>query len=580
MKAILQQQPPDSNRVKLLIELSTIYRQSSQDSSWSFGEAARKLAEQLHYETGLADAFVNLGILHRIRGSYTQAMEELLKASAIYEKLHATASLADSYLELAQLYKNMSGANNTEEYLDRAISYSKQAYGLYNSIRDTAGLANSLNQAGICYRDKGKTYGRLTYYDTAYIQYTKALGLISNGSVGQENLGRLYNNISQVYSEYHHDYKKALEYLFRAVAFNNSRNSLSGLSFNYGNISNAYSKLGDHRQALLYARKMLEAGQQLKQPERIQNAYGGLYRSFLAAGKTDSALYYYVLADKLDDSLTNLDKNRQVLDLQTKYETGKKESEIVRLQTESHDNNKRIAYLLTGIILLTLLAGSLIWLYQRVRKQRRQIAGQSARLEVMMKELHHRVKNNLQIVSSLLSLQTHKLTDAGAINVLKESQLRVQAMSFIHQRLYKTDLLTAVNMREYLTDLAESLVSSYGYHRDQFDLRISVEKELLDIDKALPTGLIINEMVTNSLKYAYGAVSRPSLTISLKEENGNIVITVKDNGPGIDAEAWKQKGHSFGKQLITALCRQLRAQQQLVVDGGTAFTITIPAQAA
>ncbi len=108
-----------------------------------------------------------------------------------------------------------------------------------------------------------------------------------------------------------------------------------------------------------------------------------------------------------------------------------------------------------------------------------------------MKELHHRVKNNLQIVSSLLSLQTYKVQDEEAVLVLKESQQRVQAMSFIHQRLYKTESLTAVNMKEYLTDLAESLVSSYGYNRDDFDLHIAVDKEMLDIDKALPIGLII-----------------------------------------------------------------------------------------
>lgn len=570
----------DTVRVNLLNQLSQIYIQTSQDSVWQYALAAKELAEKIHYTKGLADALLNISICHRIEGDYSMALKENLESIRLHETSVATSSLATATLQLAQLYKDMSGSNNTDEYLDRAIAYSKQSYDWYQAGGDTAGMVCSLNMMGICYRDKGKLYGRLNYYDTAYIQYTKALAFVDQTGKGTQYLSRLYNNISQVYSEHQKDFTKALEYLFRAVEINKQENSYSGLSFNYGNIAYAYTKIDNHEQSLLYARKMLEVARALDRPERIRNAYGQLHASFKGAGLPDSALQYYILADRLDDSLTNLAKTRQVMDLQTKYETGKKQLEIERLQVEGNTKNKRITILVIGMVLLAAFVGCMIWLYQRVKKQRQQIAEQSTRLEVMMKELHHRVKNNLQIVSSLLSLQTNKLTDEGAISVLKESQLRVQAMSFIHQRLYKTDTLTSVNMKEYLTDLAESLVASFGYDRDGFDLAIVVEKELMDIDKALPTGLIINEMVTNSLKYAYQSVNRPALTIALKEDNGHIIVSVKDNGRGIDMEAWKQTSGSFGKQLITALCKQLRAKQSLVVDGGTEFTITIPAQAA
>src|SRR5581483_5108236 len=145
---------------------------------------------------------------------------------------------------------------------------------------------------------------------------------------------------------------------------------------------------------------------------------------------------------------------------------------------------------------------------------------------------------------------------------------------------YKTESLTVVNMKAYLTDLAESLVSSYGYNKDDFDLHLVVEKEMMDIDKALPIGLIINEIVTNALKYAYTNSNKPALHISLTEQENNIVCFIKDNGVGIDEQQWKKQKQSFGKQLITALCKQLRAQQNLVVNEGTGFTITIPKKAA
>lgn len=538
--------------------------------------SAAALASQLHYPAGLGEALFQASECYRLKGDYPAALDQCMQSLRVWEEQKELSRQAQLILQMASLQKDLSGSNQTEAYLDKGIAYCRQAYPLYEQVKDTAGMVNNLNTMGIIFRDKGKVWGQLRYYDTAFTAYTKALSLIARSGKGKGALGRIYNNISQVYLEYKKDYRTALDYLFKAVHFNDSNHNTNSLSYNYGNISNAYVQLHDYDQGLLYARKMMEAARALNRPERIQNAALQLYRTFEARGQMDSALQYYVKADMLDDSLTNLSKSRQVMDLQTKYETVKKEVEITRLQSESSSKNKQILLLIVSSALFALLAAAMIWLYRRVQKQRRLITEQSTRLELMMKELHHRVKNNLQIVSSLLSLQTNKLQDEGAITVLKESRLRVQAMSFIHQRLYKKDDLTAVNMKEYLTDLAELLLSTYGYDRDGFDLQISANREMLDIDQALPIGLIMNEMMTNALKYAYAGVARPSLHIVLTDSAQQLVCQVKDNGIGLDESKWKQKSSSFGKQLITALCRQLRAQQSLAVDGGTQFTITIP----
>ncbi|WP_167286076.1 tetratricopeptide repeat-containing sensor histidine kinase [Paraflavitalea devenefica] len=571
--------PNDTAKVNLLNKLAASYLQINQDSITSIAQRAKALAEQIKYEKGIADATLYIAIVKRQRGNYIAALDEFLSSIKIYEQLKATSSQAGGYLHIAQVYKDMSGSNLTLKYLEKGIDYSQLAYQLYHSKPDTAGMVDALSSQGIIYRDMGKMPGREHYYDTAYRVYTQALQLIRSGK-GTQHTGKLYNNISQVYLEHKKDYTKALDYLFQAVAFNKSHHNFSSLSFNYGNISNVYVKLNNPTQALLYARKMEETALQLHWPERLVNAYRQLHTSFQASRQYDSALHYYVLADKLDDSLNNVAKTNEVVDLQTKYETAKKESQIQTLRIESSDKNKRITVLVIGVIVFAALAVCMIWLYRRVKKQRQQIALQSKNLETMMKELHHRVKNNLQIVSSLLSLQTYKVQDAGAVSVLRESQQRVQAMSFIHQRLYKKDELTSVNMKEYFTDLAESLLASYGFDRDHFDLQIRIDREMMDIDKALPIGLIINEMITNSLKYAYRDIQHPSLLISLTEDTSNMVFLIRDNGIGINEETWKQKSNSFGKQLIGALCKQMRAKQTLVIDGGTAFTITIPREVA
>jgi len=580
LQKVLPAHPGDTSKVNLLNKLAASYIQTNLDSMFSLARQAKALAEQLKYPEGIADATVQIAIASRNKGNYTTALEEFHQAIRLYEQSKAISPEAGAHLNVAQVYKDMSGSNLTKEYLDKSVLYSRQSYKLYQSVPDTAGMVNALNMLGVLYRDIGKIKGTEHYYDTAWRAYDQALQLIGTSGKGAEHTGKLYNNMSQVYLEYKKDYPTALNYLFKAVEFNKDRRNLSSLSFNYGNISNAYVKMHDATQALLYARKMQETATRLNRPERLVNAWRQLHESFKLGGKPDSALFYYTLADKLDDSLNNVTKTNQVVDLQTKYETARKESQIQRLELESSAKNRRITLLVIGVLLFAGLAACMIWLYRRVKKQGQQIAIQSKNLEMMMKELHHRVKNNLQIVSSLLSLQTYKVQDEGAVSVLRESQQRVQAMSFIHQRLYKKEELTAVNMKEYLTDLAESLLSSYGFNRDHFDLQIKIDREMMDIDKALPIGLIINEMITNSLKYAYRDIQHPSLLISVTEDTHHMVFVIKDNGIGINEEAWKQKGNSFGKQLIGALCKQMRAKQTLVINEGTEFTITIPRQVA
>ena len=391
---------------------------------------------------------------------------------------------------------------------------------------------------------------------------------------------KLFNNISQVYIEHKKDYPKALEYLNKAIELNLKNNRLTSLSHNYGNVSAAYLQMGENKKALEYAYKAFHLAQDLKWPARIQNTYSQLYQVYEKMGQYDSALYCFKQMTAIGDSLLNIQKAAQISDALTKYETVKKEAEINVLSVSNAAKTRSNYLLAAGLFVAVSLAVSMIFLYRRVQNQKGQLAVQSNKLELMMKELHHRVKNNLQIVSSLLSLQSYRLHDAEAVAAMNESKQRVQAMSLIHQRLYKTDMLTSVNIKEYITDLTSSLMSAYGYAEDDFDLQLSIDKELMDVESALPIGLILNEIITNAFKYAYKDIASPSLHISLLEKNDQVQLEVKDNGIGIDMESWNKKSGSFGKQLIASLCKQLRAQQQVTAQNGTAFTFIFPAKAA
>ena len=197
------------------------------------------------------------------------------------------------------------------------------------------------------------------------------------------------------------------------------------------------------------------------------------------------------------------------------------------------------------------------------------------KIKLLMKELHHRVKNNLQIVSSLLSLQSFRIKDQAAIDAVKEGQQRIEAMSLIHQRLYLQDNITQVNIKEFISDIAESLMQAYGYNYKNFELEIIVTEALLDVNIAIPISIIINELITNAFKYAYIEVEKPRLIISYTKEAENAALTVADNGIGINLENWTTND-GYGKDLIQTFTKQINGALTLQIVNGTSFKIVFP----
>ena len=195
-----------------------------------------------------------------------------------------------------------------------------------------------------------------------------------------------------------------------------------------------------------------------------------------------------------------------------------------------------------------------------------------------MRELHHRVKNNLQVLSSILSFQSLHLESEDSQKALKEIQNRVKAMSLIHQKMYQGREVIRLNMDEYIGKLSQHLIASYGYSENSLSLSLDIQAIALDVDRAIPIGLIVNELVGNACKYAF--VEHPGearLSIQLKEGNAKeLCLTIKDNGPGLADSFDINKAHSFGLKLVAMLSKQLKATIDINKEKGTAWTLKIP----
>jgi PAS domain S-box-containing protein len=205
------------------------------------------------------------------------------------------------------------------------------------------------------------------------------------------------------------------------------------------------------------------------------------------------------------------------------------------------------------------------------------IAASLKEKEVLLKEIHHRVKNNLQVISSLLSLQAANIKDQGTLEQLRESQNRIRSMALIHERLYQSNDLARIDFDEYARNLVSFLARSYSV--PGVKLSVNVQNIELSVNAAIPCGLIINELVSNALKYAFPSERTGEVEISVQPLPGNsLVLCVRDNGVGLPEDVELGKTSTLGLQLVVTLSNQLSGTIELSRENGTAISVTFPTE--
>jgi PAS domain S-box-containing protein len=196
------------------------------------------------------------------------------------------------------------------------------------------------------------------------------------------------------------------------------------------------------------------------------------------------------------------------------------------------------------------------------------------RRETLLKEIHHRVKNNLQVISSLLYLQSTYITEQATLEILTESQSRIKSIALIHEKLYRSNDLEKLDFTEYVRDLLTDLIRTYKVQQS-VAVHTSIEGTRLGIDTAIPCGLILNELVSNAFKHAFPPGTPGAVWIDLQPaQDKKYVLTVRDNGAGLPKDFDWRKSKSLGLKLVTDLTKQLDGTVEVRSDGGTTFSIT------
>mgnify|MGYP002640300699 CR=1 FL=1 len=215
-------------------------------------------------------------------------------------------------------------------------------------------------------------------------------------------------------------------------------------------------------------------------------------------------------------------------------------------------------------------------LEQRVAERTTALSDSLGEKVVLLKEIHHRVKNNLQIIASLLSLQANQIHDDETLALFTNSENRVRAMAAIHERLYLSDDLAKIDFAGYIRSLVDSLFGSYSIDTQDVLLITDIAEVSLSLDQAIPCGLMLNELVSNSLKYAFPNGRCGELHIILTQSTGGYRLEVRDDGVGFPEHIDFRRTESLGLQLITSLTQQLHGQIEMINHRGTTFRIDFP----
>ncbi len=515
-----------------------------------------------------------IGMYHYYNGNHRQAINYYLEALPFF------TAIRDTYY-IAMMHNNIGAAYEYRKEPENSITYYQSALRYFTMLQDTLWMANVLNNIGIQLNIAIRHDESLENFEKARLLYVA----LQDSSM----LAVINTNMSECY-RLKGDYQKAkalnLEYLTAYQRFHTT----DVLGNVHSSLARTYLALGQLEESKLHNDQAIQIRTENNFRFNLPNNYETESLIFEKEGDYKEALMAYKNFKAAQDSMFNKEKDERITQLITEYEVQEKDQEIQMLASQNELKNLRIEKsnrqkLLFGLGATSLLifAIALFYLLRLKSKTNADLAEKNkliskalAEKDILLREIHHRVKNNLQMISALLYLHGKSVDDSSAQEALMESQNRVQSMAMIHQNLYQDENLLGVSIKDYLDKLLNHLISSYNIEKDRITILKKIDIPQMDVDTVIPLALIINELISNALKYAFRDGRHGEIKVSLEQNDGLIYLEVSDNGMGLPEHFSVESSSNFGLKLINILCDRLGATWSAHSGKGTRIEIHIP----
>lgn len=529
---------------------------------------------QLNDKMGIAHSLNNIGITYRIRGDLAKAIDYYLKSLKIKEEIGDQKGAVKTLNNIGLIYREQQEHDKAREYFQRGLD-------INTTIKDSVGIGFSYSHIGTSYFDAGWFGGDTSNFQIASKWSQKSLAILEE--IGdQSGIARLLNNIGFNYYRLK-QFERSIGYYKRSLAIKEELGDKRAIGLTLRNLGNSLYELERYDESIFYQEQGLVVAQEIGWIDDIERAASSLSGTYQTLGNYEKALEMFMLEVEMRDSIQNEQNTKEIIRQEYKYEYAKKalsdslefaKREAIQVleldKQEAILSRQRIALFsaLAGLILVFALGFSLY-------KGKKKSDQQNKEKEALLQEIHHRVKNNLQIIISLLRLQHRRVEDKEGQRVLEESMGRIKTMSLIHQNLYQSENLGETGFKTYLEELMGHIMSNF---QDVSDIKFELKglNFYLDTEKSIPLALIAHEWVNNIYKHAFPN-NKGSVTINLLEEEGSYKIQIADDGVGISKEELMASKTSLGAKIIRTLSRQIDAV--LDVDrrdeGGTLLQLTL-----
>lgn len=586
------------------------------DSTFStlifFLEQARLKYGQLQNKEKQIEAYKEIADIHLNQGKLDQSEKELLEVIDMYKSI--------GFRNLHYTYDLLSAVSTLKGNLNRALYYALEMIKSMETTGDSAVAGVFYYRLAKVYGDLGQTEQSVKWLQKANAQSPNphygvcrriALGLIELGKAA-EALSFIQNTVrrsppgpfmdkayvANAMGDCHNalqSYDLAERYYLQMVYYQRllKARDYYSVTVNY-TIAAFYVNRFRYAEAEFYLKKILTNPSGIATTQQMKDTHLLLFKVDSAGGNYLSAIQHYQRHKLLNDSLFNETKSRQIEELQIQYETEKKEQDLRLLQNESALQQSRLQQAnLTknlsfgGGALLLIILGLLYNRFRLKHRSNRQLEIQQIEInqtnrslqnlleekERLLREIHHRVKNNLQIVMSLLNSQSVYLENDAASTAIRDSQHRIHSISLIHQKLYQSENIGQVDMQVYIRELVEYLQDSFNTGKNiHFDLNITPTE--FDVTQAVPIGLILNEAISNAIKYAFPTSNTGQVAISMQQAGQDrFLLSISDNGVGLPADFDPQNFNSLGMSLMQGLSKQLHGTLELTSNNGLIINI-------
>ncbi|MEL6251182.1 MAG: tetratricopeptide repeat protein [Bacteroidota bacterium] len=560
---------------KQYTNLATIFdARGDLDSAIFFYEKSLKLYSEGGTAMDSAIVFNNLGIVYERKANYSQAADIYLWALRSFERAGHEYYTSFAHANLGNIFFLMEDNETAKHHFHRSLSIKKKH-------EDRIGQA-------IVYNNLAKLYLSVPKIDSA-IHFNEQSLMIRKNLKDTLGMIDVYINLGGIYRE-ENDLAKGIPYLQKALDFAVVKAVKAQEARAAVQLGRAFVDTDQKRKAQEFIQRGLRLSSQGGEPETRLLAYQSLARLY---EKTNNpkGFEYYDKAIELEDSLRNDEETRKLTRLEMQYAFDK-EKEFLELEQQKQElalnaeldrqrfqRNISFGGIISGLIILLLL-----WRSYRIQKRNRALLQtQNLHLEEalrdrenLLKEIHHRVKNNLQVVSSLLSLQSRSIEDPVALDAIEEGRNRVKAMGLIHQNLYQEENLIGVNLPQYIEKLTDNLLDSYKIQDSKIHINRKVEELSIDVDTLIPVGLILNELISNSLKYAFKGREEGNISLFIGKSKEGLKIEVADDGVGLPKDFNPQESKSMGFKLIRAFVQKMKANFEVISEQGTRVKIILP----